>query len=357
MTRLLQQPETITNPNEVTFESDNMGGGIYDGGLDTTIEGTVGGALIIVGGVALIAMFFVCMYRRFKRIRRRFDHDDDIEKGANKRNSHKRGNDHSDRRRKHEEKKRKTEKTRKSKNEGRSEKDKNKHKKRVEETDSSDDSDGKKKARREKEKMIEKKIEKKLKEKMEKKMDRKIDEIIDKRNKREKKRNGNGGLDHERSRSRRHSHHHHHHHHKSSRSRRRHHDENYYDPGGYYNQHSWNYRYYGPYSNNDSLWHNSTYPKSVVTKTTAPDSIGSSWRSDHPQDSSIFLGSPIKPLRTSGMILPTTDVIDQISWSSLEEESSDPTFPDEETEETPSSLESFSKFLIQQLSIYRSTTR
>ncbi len=176
-------------------------------------------------------------------------------------------------------------------------------------------------------------------------MDKKIDEIIDKRNKREKKRSGD----------RRHSLHHLH---KSSRSRRRHHDETYYDPGGYYeNRHSWNYRYYGPYSNDDSLWHSTSYPKSIVTKTTAPDSIGSSWRSDH-QQGSIFLGSPVKPLRTSGMTLPTTDIIDQISWSSSSEESSDPTFPgDEDTEETPSSLESFSKFLIQQLSIYRSTTR
>lgn len=354
MTELFAQPEhsTFLDLSRKLSSNSTMGGGIYDG-LDTTIEGTVGGALIIVGGVALIAMFFVCMYRRFQRMRRRFDDKNDIEQGRRKRNSHKRGNDHDDRlqakRRKHEEKKRKIEKAKKDKTEGDSdEKDKHKNKKRVEETDS-DDTEDKKKARKEKEKM-EKKIEKKLKEKMEKKMDRKLDEMIDKRSKREKK--------HHRRHSSSHHNHHHHRHHNSSRSRRRrHYEREYYDPDGYYSNRrasypateSWNYGYYGPYSNNDSLWQSTAYPNSIVTKTTAPESIGSSWRSDRQE--SIFLSSPVKPLRTSGLTLPTTDIVDQISWSST----SDDTFPgDEDTEETPSSMESFSKFLIQQLSIYRS---
>ena len=340
----------------------------YDGSDMNDLEGTIGGGLIIIGGVAVIAILLFCFYLRCWRTRRR-DDDNDIEKGRTKKERGIRGNVRGYRwkgnQERNEEKNWIKPQREKTDREYWGPKDTTK-KRKINDNDT-DNSEAQKKARKEKEKKIEKKIEKKLQEKMDKKIDKIIDKKIDKKSdKKKKKRRNDSDSDSDsdsdisrgrrsfsyRTRSTRSSRR------RSPRRRRHEHtrESTYNNRNQYYSERSIgmrpmpcdrmdsrNFRYCDGYVRNGSSRREDKGYPSIVTQTTAPESKGS-WNTD-------FFGATAKPLKsTGGQALPM-----EISYHSCSSYSDSNIFP----EETPSmdedsSTDSLSKFLVRQLSIYRS---
>ncbi len=361
----------------------------FDVGEMDDLQATIGAGLIVIGGVSVIAVFLFCLYLRCRRRWRDDDEDDDIEKGWNKKNIYigrkDRGESWKDKHRRQEEKKRMKEKEKKkSSAESTDSSEDARKQKRKRRKDESDDTGAIKKSKKEKAKKIEKKIEKKLIEKkliekkLNEKIDKKIEKIVDKKiekksEKKKKKRRDDRDSDSDISRSRRSSSHRT----RSSRSRRsprrrryeEHRSSRYYDRDRYYYGHRrhsvgsrpmytggrdlWHSQSFDHYSMNDSSSHAvRSYPRSIVTQSTASESLGS-WDSGYRDGG--FLGSPIKPLRSSGATLPTE--IADLSLSSYSERSGSDSSNFFEEDVIPSSSmddDSLSNFLVKQLSLYRS---
>lgn len=367
--------------------------------MEQDLEGIIGGSLIVIGGAAVGILFLYCMCRRCRGGGQSDKDDIEMGKRKRKNNkSYNKVHDKQwdkkwEKIKKAEAKRRKKEEKRKHKHydsdsDDSEDKRKRRRRKNSESSRGSDDAEAKEKKRKEEEEKMQKKLDEKLDEKMDeqiekmKKMDekfkKKIDKIIKKKIEKEDKKkkkhsrrddSDSSSSDNERRHRRRSSHSHHshshhsHRHHRSSRSRRsprryhgrsptrRRYDEN--------RDYSYNHRdrYYSKRSvgmqpmatdsagslnfisrdraSYNNYWSPSKSGKSIVTKSTAPESLGS-WQ-------------PTSNQCPAGGSSNYTEVPDH-SWSSKSDRSDD-VFHSETTESLD---ESMSRFLVDQLAIYLS---